>query len=138
MAVGLEDTVAAPPSPANPAHPSSAKPSQPPAASNDAGPDRRTAAASNEVGPDRPTASSSSAAPDLTLSERRDAPVPTNTPRLGAGKQLGHFRIERLRGAGGLGAVYLATDIALARPVWIKLLPEEIADPADRHARLVR
>ncbi len=138
MAVGLEDTVAAPPSPANPAHPSSAKPSQPPAASNDAGPDRRTAAASNEVGPDRPTASSSSAAPDLTLSERRDAPVPTNTPRLGAGKQLGHFRIERLLGAGGMGEVYLATDLALDRPVAIKVLPEEMAARADRRERLVR
>jgi hypothetical protein len=78
------------------------------------------------------------AALDGTLSERSDAPPPSATPRLGAGKQLGHFRIERLLGAGGMGEVYLATDLALDRPVAIKVLPEEMAARADRRERLVR
>ncbi|MGE0401334.1 MAG: serine/threonine-protein kinase, partial [Kofleriaceae bacterium] len=77
-------------------------------------------------------------APDVTLSERRGAPSPAATPRLGAGKQLGHFRIERLLGAGGMGEVYLATDLALDRPVAIKVLPEELAARTDRRERLVR
>jgi hypothetical protein len=76
--------------------------------------------------------------PDVTLSERRGAPPSSATPRLGAGKQLGHFRIERLLGAGGMGEVYLATDLALDRPVAIKVLPEEMAARADRRDRLVR
>ncbi len=102
MAVGLEDTVALPPTP--PATPAA------------------------------PVASD----PDATLSERRGAPASSSTPRLGAGKQLGHFRIVRLLGAGGMGEVYLATDLALDRPVAIKVLPEEMASRADRRDRLVR
>lgn len=76
--------------------------------------------------------------PDVTLSERRGAPPATATPRLGAGKQLGHFRIEKLLGAGGMGEVYLATDLALDRPVAIKVLPEDAALNASRRERLVR
>lgn len=76
--------------------------------------------------------------PDVTLSESRGTPPASVTPRLGAGKQLGHFRIERLLGAGGMGEVYLATDLALDRPVAIKVLPEEMAARADRRDRLVR
>ena len=110
MAVGLEDTVAAPASAASP----SASPALPPVPAPDG------------------------SAPDATLSERRGAPSPMATPRLGAGKQLGHFRIERLLGAGGMGEVYLATDLALDRPVAIKVLPEELAARADRRDRLVR
>ena len=74
----------------------------------------------------------------MTLSERRGAAAPSATPRLGAGKQLGHFRVERLLGAGGMGEVYLATDLALDRPVAIKVLPQEMAARADRRDRLVR
>ena len=52
--------------------------------------------------------------------------------RLSAGFRLGHFRIERRLGAGGMGEVYLATDLALDRPVAIKVLPDA------RRARLRR
>ena len=70
---------------------------------------------------------------DDTLAARGPDPAHTATaPRalatdraagLSPGQQLGHFRIEQLLGAGGMGEVYLATDLALDRPVAIKVLP---------------
>ncbi len=64
----------------------------------------------------------------------------TPRPLLGLppGMQLGHFRIERLLGAGGMGEVHLATDLALDRPVAIKVLPEELARDPGRRDRMVR
>jgi serine/threonine protein kinase len=54
------------------------------------------------------------------------------------GRHFAHFRIERPLGGGGMGDVYLATDIALDRPVALKLLkPEAAADPVFRE-RFVR
>ena len=41
---------------------------------------------------------------------------------LPAGMQLDHFRIDKKVGSGGMGEVYLATDLALDRPVAIKVL----------------
>jgi uncharacterized RDD family membrane protein YckC len=55
-----------------------------------------------------------------------------------AGQQLGHFRIEEPLGAGGMGEVYLATDLALDRPVAIKVLPEALARDPARRDRLIR
>ncbi|MBL9020256.1 MAG: protein kinase [Myxococcales bacterium] len=54
------------------------------------------------------------------------------------GMQLGHFRIERRLGAGGMGEVYLATDLALDRPVAIKVLPAQVAGDPGRRDRMVR
>jgi hypothetical protein len=56
---------------------------------------------------------------------------------LPAGTRLDHFRIERRLGAGGMGEVYLATDLALDRPVAIKVLPEAAASGRARE-RLIR
>ncbi|MFN0245954.1 MAG: protein kinase domain-containing protein [Kofleriaceae bacterium] len=109
MAVGLEDTVAAP--------------SNPVPASNDTPPRVADASVRGTV--------------DVTLSQRAGGSSSSASPGLSAGKQLGHFRIERLLGAGGMGEVYLATDLALDRPVAIKVLPAEMAS-ADRRERLVR
>jgi len=77
------------------------------------------------------------AAVDRTATAPR-APDASNAPELPAGQQLGHFRIERPLGAGGMGEVYLATDLALERPVAIKVLPAGVARDPARRDRLVR
>jgi len=68
----------------------------------------------------------------------RAAPAGPPAPGLACGQQLGHFRIERPLGAGGMGEVYLATDLALERPVAIKVLPTAVARDPARRDRLVR
>jgi serine/threonine protein kinase/tetratricopeptide (TPR) repeat protein len=45
---------------------------------------------------------------------------------LGPGSQIGQFRIEQELGRGGMGAVYLAHDTKLGRPVAIKSVPSEM------------
>ncbi len=55
-----------------------------------------------------------------------------------ADQQLGHFKIIRPLGAGGMGEVYLATDLALDRPVAIKVLPGHVAQDPVRRDRMVR
>ncbi len=77
----------------------------------------------------------------LSLTETAPAgsqPPPATTTGLVGGQPLGHFRIERQLGAGGMGEVYLATDVALDRPVAIKVLPEAVARDATRRERLIR
>src|SRR5690348_4790355 len=63
---------------------------------------------------------------------------PATGEAISSGVQLGHFRIERPLGAGGMGEVYLATDLALDRPVALKVLPGEMARDPSRRERLVR
>ena len=48
------------------------------------------------------------------------------------GQQLGPYRIEGRLGEGGMGVVYRAFDTKLNRPVAIKFLSNELADPAAR------
>ena len=55
-----------------------------------------------------------------------------------AGTLLGHYRVESVLGSGGMGKVYLATDLTLRRDVAVKILPEEVAHDAECVRRLQR
>jgi len=55
----------------------------------------------------------------------------------GPGPPVGNYRIERLLGRGGMGAVFLAYDTLLHRRVALKVLKGDGNEPASR-ARLVR
>lgn len=54
------------------------------------------------------------------------------------GNQLGHYRIERLLGSGGMGEVYVADDTKLGRRVALKVLSAELAGDPDRRQRFER
>jgi serine/threonine protein kinase len=54
------------------------------------------------------------------------------------GRQIGHYQIISLLGAGGMGEVHLAKDIKLGRQVAIKLLPIRFTMEADRVRRFQR
>jgi serine/threonine-protein kinase len=51
---------------------------------------------------------------------------------------LGHYRILKQIGAGGMGEVYLAEDTKLDRKVALKVLLAEIAHDEDRVRRFVQ
>jgi serine/threonine protein kinase len=54
------------------------------------------------------------------------------------GSAIAHYRITAKIGEGGMGAVYLATDIKLNRDVAIKVLPDTLANDPDYLARFTR
>ena len=51
---------------------------------------------------------------------------------LNPGTQLGQYRIEGVLGHGGMGVVHRALDTKLNRPVAVKFLFDDLADPAAR------
>ena len=71
------------------------------------------------------------AAPTLTDAASERSPTPGAETLVG--QSLAHFRIDELLGKGGMGEVYLATDMALDRKVAIKVLSRDIA--ADERLR---
>jgi serine/threonine protein kinase len=54
---------------------------------------------------------------------------------LGEGSKFGGFRIERTLGSGGMGIVYLATELRLDRQVALKVIRSELAGDEDFRAR---
>src|SRR5262245_60658720 len=56
---------------------------------------------------------------------------------LSPGTMLGGYRIERLLGRGGMGAVFLAHDTTLYRHVAVKVVGADVDDDASRE-RLLR
>ncbi len=57
---------------------------------------------------------------------------------LQVGSQLAGYRIEELIGRGGMGVVYRATELALDRPVALKLIAPELAGDATFRQRFLR
>ncbi len=54
------------------------------------------------------------------------------------GRQIAHYRISNVIGAGGMGEVYRASDTKLGRDVALKVLPSDMAGDPDRLARFQR
>ena len=54
------------------------------------------------------------------------------------GSTVGGYRIEAVAGEGGMGRVYRAVQVALHRPVALKLIVPELADDPDFRARFER
>jgi serine/threonine protein kinase len=59
-------------------------------------------------------------------------------PALVAGQLVGHYKIIKPLGKGGMGEVYLAGDTKLDRKVALKLLPAEFTNHKERLRRFVR
>ncbi len=53
-------------------------------------------------------------------------------------QMLSHYRLVEKIGQGGMGEVWRAHDTSLERDVALKLLPESLADDAERLARFDR
>ncbi|MCG8418134.1 MAG: protein kinase [Proteobacteria bacterium] len=81
-------------------------------------------------------AATAAAAPTQTDAAAQARQKEARTSLIGA--TLAHFRIDRLLGKGGMGEVYLANDMALERPVAVKILPREIAEDRRLQERFYR
>jgi serine/threonine protein kinase/TolB-like protein/Tfp pilus assembly protein PilF len=63
------------------------------------------------------------------------AGVVTEQAKLEAGQRVGHYKIERRLGAGGMGEVYQARDLQLGRPATRKLQQTNLTQDAARVRR---
>lgn len=52
-------------------------------------------------------------------------------------RQIAHYKVESTLGQGGMGVVYLATDVVLHRRAAVKLLPPQLAQDAQARRRFL-
>jgi hypothetical protein len=89
--------------------------------------------------PVRPAGSETApASPDTTDVGGESAAESGPALSLPVGTTLAHFRIDAPIGRGGMGEVYRATDVALDRPVALKVLPADVAGDPRRRERMIR
>jgi serine/threonine-protein kinase len=50
-----------------------------------------------------------------------------STSNLSVGQEIGHYRIIKKIGAGGMGEVFLAEDVRLKRKIALKILPAAVS-----------
>jgi serine/threonine protein kinase len=62
----------------------------------------------------------------------------TSPDDLHPGARIGKYQIVRLLGRGGMGAVFEAIDVALHRPVALKILPREFSENDEALKRFIR
>ncbi|MFO0823626.1 MAG: protein kinase [Gemmataceae bacterium] len=94
-------------------------------------PDGKDANSTRNLGPSKPKDDS----------EPPANPYPFLLPAAGPGEigRVGHYRVLHLLGAGGMGMVFAAEDIALRRYVAIKVMhPDLAADPSSGLQRFLR
>jgi serine/threonine protein kinase len=68
----------------------------------------------------------------------RSSIAPDDGTDLLIGHTIGHYKISKRIGAGGMGEVYLAEDSRLSRRVALKLLPAVFTEDEDRVRRFER
>ncbi len=92
------------------------------------------AVSGNDSGDDSGLGSHPDAEETRTLSQLADHPRHERWSggHLSPGQSFGHFEIQRLLGAGGMGEVYEAFDHDTGRYVALKILSETLGDPEDR------
>jgi Tol biopolymer transport system component/predicted Ser/Thr protein kinase len=69
---------------------------------------------------------------DAPVADRELYAEGIRTAEVMIGQTLGLYRIEAMLGQGGMGVVYRALDTKLSRPVAVKFLFDDLADPAAR------
>jgi serine/threonine-protein kinase len=67
-----------------------------------------------------------------------DQPIDVPSAQIGAGTTLGGYRIDKFLGAGAMGEVYLATQLAMGRPVALKIMSKHVAEDEEDRMRFAR